>query len=372
MIRVVVTGGGTGGHLYPALAVAEALKQDSEIEAILYIGNTHRKEAQLVPPAGIAFQGLIFSGMPRTLSPALFKWGLGLFQSFLQAQRYLKDFRPDVVFATGGYVTAPVLMAALSLNIPYVIHEPDAFPGLVNRQMSRWAEVATCAFADAQKRLKAKTLSVTGNPLRSQIGQVTKAQALERLHLGFDLEKPTLLVTGGSQGARRINQGVLDALPQLIEDLGFQVIHQTGEALFEETRSQCPEAYRQHAAYWMAPFFEDMASVLALADIAVCRSGSMTLSEMYRAHIPMVLVPYPYAAADHQRQNALASQRAGASLMVEDHEFTGNKLVEILTALTHDNGALLRMRQQAEALSAPDATASVVKIIQSVGMRNSS
>lgn len=366
MARIVVTGGGTGGHLYPALAVVEVLQQDPGIEAILYIGNANRKEAQLVPQYGIPFEGLTFSGMPRRLSPKLLSWGWELIRAFLQARSALQRFRPHAVLGTGGYVTAPVLLAARSLGIPYIVHEPDAYPGLVNRVMARGASGVTCAFTGARTRLKTKNLTVTGNPLRSRIGSIEKEEALANLRLPLSLTRPILLVTGGSQGARRINQGVIEALPTLIDELGLQIIHQTGETLFDEVCSQCPPTYRNHDAYHPMPFIADMASTLALADVAVCRSGSMTLSEMYRGHIPTILVPYPYAAADHQRQNALASQQAGASIMVEDDQFTGDTLVTVLSQMFSSPETLVAMRQGAEALAAPNATMAVISILKSV------
>jgi UDP-N-acetylglucosamine--N-acetylmuramyl-(pentapeptide) pyrophosphoryl-undecaprenol N-acetylglucosamine transferase len=364
-MRVVITGGGTGGHLYPALAVAEALQKDSTIEDLLYIGNTHRRESELIPQYGIPFEGLLFSGMPRGLNLGLLKWVKELGLAFFSARRILKRFTPDVVFGTGGYITAPVLLAARSLGIPYVVHEPDAYPGLVNRLMGRWATQMTCAFEKAQSRLKTRQLHVTGNPLRSQIGLGDREQALASLNLPFSLEQPILLVTGGSQGARKINQGLLEALPTLIDQLHFQIIHQTGETLFEEVLAACPLDYLNHPGYYRAPFITDMASVLALADIAICRSGSMSLSEMYQGGIPTILVPYPYAAADHQRQNALASQASGASLMIEDADFAGPTLLSVITPLIQDKAHFSTMQHAATALSTPHATKTVIAVIKS-------
>ncbi len=369
MKRVVITGGGTGGHVYPALAVAEALKQDPEIEDILYIGNIGKTEANLIPQHGFRFEGLSFSGMPRGLNLRIFPWAGSLVTSMFRARQILHRFQPDVAFGTGGYVTGPVLMAARSLNIPYVIHEPDAHPGLVNRVTAQWASAVTCAFADAQKALKNNNIIVTGNPLRSGIGLLNKAEGLARLNLPFTPEKPVLLITGGSQGARKINQGVLEALPQLIDDLGYQVIHQTGEKLYAEVRQQCPASYLDNPYYYFAPFIKDMAATLAVADIAICRSGSMTLSEMYQAHIPTILVPYPFAAADHQRKNALASQNAGASRMILDSDFSGASLLTLLTELNASPSQLQTMAHAAETLATPHATRDVIQVIRHASTR---
>lgn len=367
--RVLVTGGGTGGHLYPALAVVEKLQQDPEIGEILYIGNKGRKEAELVPQYGIRFIGLTFSGMPRGLNLSFLPWLMDLITTFLQARQHIRAFQPDVAFGTGGYITAPVLLAAKSLWVPYVIHEPDAHPGLVNRLMAHWASAVTCAFAQAREGLKTRALHVTGNPLRSQMGETPKADALARLKIAFQLNKPVLLVTGGSQGARRINQAVIQALPDLIETHHLQIIHGTGEKLYQEVLGQIPTAYQNHPAYVVKPFITDMGAALALADIALSRSGSMSLSEMYQAHVPTLLIPYPHAAADHQRKNALASQNAGASLMIEDSDCTGEKLIAVLSDLLADASKLDAMRQAASRLATPQATNNVVSVIKSVMSR---
>jgi UDP-N-acetylglucosamine--N-acetylmuramyl-(pentapeptide) pyrophosphoryl-undecaprenol N-acetylglucosamine transferase len=356
-MRVVVTGGGTGGHLYPALAVVEALKQDSDI---LYIGNLHKKEAELVPQAGVRFEGILFSGMPRKPSLALVKWFFSLFMAVKQSLDLLKQFKPDVVLGTGGYVTAPVLLAAKLKGIPFVVHEPDALPGIVNRVMSRWAAAATCAF---QCALKTDHLVVTGNPLRGSIGTTSKEAALQNLGVRFDLSKPVLLVVGGSQGAQQVNKAVLSVLPRLLED--FQIIHQTGEKLYEEVLSQCPPAYRNHPSYLVLPFIADMASALALADISLCRSGSMSLSEMLRAHVPMILVPYPYAAQDHQKKNALAMVQAGVAVMIEDKDLTGDSLVSVLQDLQTQPEVLVKMKEACVSLAKPNATEEVVAVLKS-------
>jgi UDP-N-acetylglucosamine--N-acetylmuramyl-(pentapeptide) pyrophosphoryl-undecaprenol N-acetylglucosamine transferase len=355
-LRLVVTGGGTGGHLYPALAVAQAFREHPATQALLYIGNANRREATLIPEHGIPFAGIVFAGMPRNNPVRLLPWSLSLLWAFRESRRILAAFRPTVLFATGGYVTAPVVLAARSLHIPYILHEPDAYPGLVNRTLACGAACVTVAFSGATSRLKNRHIHVTGNPLRLGMAGMDKATARDRLALAFDLNKPVILVTGGSQGARRLNQAVLDALPALVNDMGVQVLHQTGDTLFEETIRQCPEAFKTHPAYAPCPFIGDMGAALALADIAVCRSGSMTLSEMYQAGIPTILVPYPYAAADHQRANALASQQAGASLMIEDGTLTGAILMKTLQPLINETDQLANMQAAALKLAHPNAT----------------
>ncbi len=370
-MRLVVTGGGTGGHIYPALAVAEAMKSDASVTAVTYIGKTAGLESELVPQNGIEFEGIEFYGMPRGKSPLLpFKllaWGMKLQQAKVHARRLLKKLRPDVVFGTGGYVSAPVLMAAKSLKIPYVLHEPDAQPGLVNRLMARDARIITTSFSEGAERLKHQPdqqVLVTGNPIRGAIGGISKDEALKKLGLDWPVDKPVLLVTGGSQGARRLNAAMVEALPDLLGEMGFSVAHLTGRKLYDETIEALPPALKGNPSYWVQPYSANMAALLALADVAVCRAGSLSLSEMYVCGVPTILVPYPFAAADHQRKNAQASVRAGASLMVEDSECTGQRLLQELRPLVENQGLRAQMRNAALALGHPNATQEIVACLK--------
>jgi UDP-N-acetylglucosamine--N-acetylmuramyl-(pentapeptide) pyrophosphoryl-undecaprenol N-acetylglucosamine transferase len=376
-MRLVVTGGGTGGHIYPALAVAEMLQVDPTVEAVTYIGKTGGLESELVPQSGIAFEGIPFYGMPRGKSPLLpfrlLAWGWKLQRAVKLARRRLKELRPHVVFGTGGYVSAPVLMAAKSLKIPYVVHEPDALPGLVNRLMSKDAAVITTSFSEGAEQLKHRPqqqVQVTGNPIRSNIGHLNRAAALKLLGLEWPLDRPVLLITGGSQGARRLNTAVLEALPVLLNDLGFAVVHLTGKKLYDEMVAAVDaqdSALKTHPYYWVQPYSANMAALLALADVAVCRAGSLSLSEMYVCGIPTILVPYPYAAADHQRKNAQASVRAGASRMIEDADCTGQRLLDALRPLVEHPEQRAEMKAAALRLGHPDATAEIAHCLKQFG-----
>ncbi len=374
MLRLVVTGGGTGGHIYPALAVAEALHGQDGVEAVTYIGKAGGLESELVPQRGLAFEGIEFYGMPRGLSPVLpFKlllWGLKLWQAVNHAKQKLRVLKPDVVFGTGGYVSAPVLMAAKSLKIPYVLHEPDALPGLVNRLMARDARIITTSFSEGAEKLKHRRdqqVLVTGNPIRGDIGHLSKAQALQALGLNWPENKPVLLVTGGSQGARRLNSAIAEVLPTLLMDVNLAVVHLTGKKLYDETLALLdmigPEL-KNHPSYRVQPYAADMSALLALADIALCRAGSLSLSEMYVCGIPTILVPYPFAAADHQRKNAQASVRAGASLMIEDADCKGEKVLHTIRPLINQPERRKIMSEAARNLGYPDATAAIVNCLR--------
>jgi UDP-N-acetylglucosamine--N-acetylmuramyl-(pentapeptide) pyrophosphoryl-undecaprenol N-acetylglucosamine transferase len=375
-MRLVVTGGGTGGHIYPALAVAECMQQMPDVEAVVYIGKQGGLESELAPQNSIPFEGVSFYGMPRGLSPGLpfrlLKWVWSLRQARESAKEKLRQWKPDVVFGTGGYVSAPVLLAAKSLGIPYVLHEPDAHPGLANRFMAKGAQLITTSFtegADTLRQRPDQEVLVTGNPIRRDIGGMPKAQAQVELNIHWPEGKTVLLVTGGSQGARRLNQAVVEALPTLLNELDLAVLHVTGKKLYEETLTALDERdpnLRQHPFYRHMPYSAQMPALLTLADIAICRAGSLSLSEMYVCGIPTILVPYPYAAADHQRKNALASVRSGASRMIEDADCTGSRLTDELRTLLHTPNLMDSMRQSARALGHPNATADIVACLQRI------
>jgi UDP-N-acetylglucosamine--N-acetylmuramyl-(pentapeptide) pyrophosphoryl-undecaprenol N-acetylglucosamine transferase len=374
MLRLVVTGGGTGGHIYPALAVAELLQGNPPVESVTYIGKTGGLESELVPAAGVPFEGISFYGMPRAKTPLLpfqwIAWFLKLQEAKAIARQKLQTIQPHVVFGTGGYVSAPVLMAAHSLGIPYVVHEPDAQPGLVNRLMSCNACIITTSFSEGADKLRHRadqTVLLTGNPIRGQIGQWGRVEARERMGLtSWSGDRPVLLVTGGSQGSRRINTAIVEALPDLIGKLGFSVVHLTGRTLYDETAAAVEAlalSETQAAHYWLQPYSSEMPALLALADLAICRAGSLSLSEMYVCGIPTILVPYPFAASDHQRKNAQASVRAGASRLVEDADCTAERLCAELTPFAENPAQRQQMRQTALRLGHPNATQEIAQAL---------
>ncbi len=375
-IRVVVTGGGTGGHIYPALAVAAHLIADPAVAAVHYVGKTTGLEKELAEAAGLPFSGVCFTGMPRTRSfqwPFHFMgWLLQLIQATWTARAHLRRIAPQVVFGTGGYVSAPILLAAAIERIPYAVHESDAQPGLANRLMARGARLITTSFAEGAVHLQAASrqqVLVTGNPIRGDIGQLDKKDALAVLDLNWPTDRLVLLVAGGSQGARRINETLAQVLPVLLNDWGLGVIHLTGRALYEETLARLDAvdpSLRSHPAYCVRPYETAMAALLAAADIAVCRAGSLSLSEMMASGTPTVLIPYPFAAADHQRKNALAAVRGGASVLLNDADCTLAALLDALHPLVQDGEHRESMRQAALALGRPHATETIAQALKNL------
>jgi len=376
--RVVLTGGGTGGHLYPALALADGLKSHPAVEALLYIGNANSLESKKVPEAGLHFEAVPFRGMPRGKNPfKLLGWVWALNQAIKQAKQKLKAFNATAVIGTGGYVAAPVLAAAQQLNIPYFIHEPDAVPGLVNKLMAKGAVSVTGAFPNRAKGLgiPEDRYTFTGNPLRGNFSSLSKQDALQQLGLSeWATEKPVLVIVGGSQGARTLNTAVVQALPQLIGDCNLQVLHQCGDKLWEETQALYQEqsatvwgdelTQKLALAYHCKPFFDVMDALWAVADLAVCRAGSLTLSELYLSGTPAILVPYPYAAANHQEANARLSEAEGASVLLLDADCSAETVITCVQKLLENFAQLATMKANALRLAKPTATQTIItKII---------
>ena len=368
--KVLITGGGTGGHIFPAIAVAQKLKEDADIEKIFYVGCKKNMEKDAAAKADIDFYSINVSGLPRKIS---LKSALLLIEAgfaTLKSIYLLLKLKPDVVFGTGGYVSGPVLAAAYLLKVPFVIHDPDAHPGIVNRLMASKAFAVSTAFESAADYLKSENITLNGNPVRAELLETEKSTALKELN--FDGEKKILFVTGGSQGAKTVNDAVLGALPDLINK-GIQVIHQTGAKNYDEYMKEFEKKYPKifngetvfnPDAYIVRPFFDNMAVPLNAADLAVARAGSLSISELNLCGLPSVLVPYPYAAADHQRFNARAMVEIGASIFLEDSECTSEKLTEIIFELFNDSERLERMKSACKSAAKPRATESIVKIIK--------
>lgn len=331
-LKYFITGGGTGGHIYPALAVFEELLKKDTTGDIYYIGNKKNLEFGIIRSKNYKFLDVDVTGMPRKADPKIFLWGIKLILAILKSCFYIIKYRPDAIFGTGGYVSAPTVIAGKLLGVPYVLHDCDAKPGLVTRHLAKDAKSVSIAFEDAKKFIANKNIFVNGNPIRKEFETLTREEALKNLGLE---NKLTVCVMGGSQGAQTINNAAVKILKQL-SDNDIQVIFQTGKRHFERVKEELitlyPD-YQNDKKLIIRPYFEDMISVLKASDIAVARSGSLSLSEICASGVASILVPYPYAAADHQRINAKYMTSHGAALYLEDADTSSEKLLELITSL---------------------------------------
>jgi UDP-N-acetylglucosamine--N-acetylmuramyl-(pentapeptide) pyrophosphoryl-undecaprenol N-acetylglucosamine transferase len=362
-MKVLLTGGGTGGHLFPALAVAEALQRLSPAPEILFVGSATGLESTAVPQAGFTFRGLPSMSLPRRLGFRLFRAGIADTRSVFRAREILREWKPDVVFATGGFAAAPVLAASWMLRVPVVLHEQNSVPGLTNRIASRFAREVHLTFSSARRYFPRRDhLRLTGIPIREIVMQGSRGKGLR----GFRLEddRMTILIFGGSQGAHRINEAVLDAIPRFAGRNDVQFVIQTGQKDYNRVLEACRDL---PVRTWIRPFIVNMGDAYAVADMVVCRAGALTLAELAATGRPSILIPFPYATADHQMLNADVFVDAGAATLMRDADLTGEilfkKIIEFL-----DNPRRLRlMAIQAIQLARPEATERLVAAIRRFG-----
>lgn len=359
-MRVVITGGGTGGHLFPALATHEALRRRRPDAEVLFVGATRGVEATILPRQGHAFRGLEVSRMMGAGPLARLRTAAALPGVIREAARLLRDFRPSVVLGVGGYASVPTVVAARLRKLPIVLHEQNAYPGLANRWLGRFATAVAVAFPAGAARFPAGRVHVTGNPVRADITPGDAGEA--RARLGLAADRFTALVFGGSQGAHRLNVAVREALPALVAGgRRLQFLHATGPRDVNEVRDAYA-TYRVPAR--VEPFLEDMAAAYRAADFVVCRAGAGTIFELAAVGKPGLLVPYPYAANDHQRLNAEALVAAGGAWLLLDQYCDGRRLAASLEA-AHDKPEQLRaMGDKARTLARPDAAARIVDLLE--------
>jgi UDP-N-acetylglucosamine--N-acetylmuramyl-(pentapeptide) pyrophosphoryl-undecaprenol N-acetylglucosamine transferase len=354
-----MTGGGTGGHLYPALAVAEALKKRQREVGIFFVGSNRGIEAREVPEAGLPFRGLNTIGFPRRPSPRSLYAAWSFARAVFAAREILRELKPQVVFSTGGYASAPVVVAARWEKIPVVIHEQNSVPGLTNRVASRFAAEVFLAFAMARRYFPRRGhLRLSGNPLREQVTTGNADRALRLFHL--EENRKTVLVFGGSQGARAINSAICDALPHFAGRPDVQFLVQTGEDDYDRVAGRCREV---EVKLWARRFIADMGDAYALADLVVCRAGAMTISELAACGLPAVLIPYPYAARNHQTHNAEMLAEAGGAVIISEAHLDGDELARTIDELLLDKRRLREMSVNALRAARPEAADKVASAL---------
>ena len=363
--KYFVTGGGTGGHIYPALAIADELTSDGA--KVYYVGNKRNMEYELASKKGYKFLHVSVKSMPRALNPKFFWWGVKLVKAILYSIKNKKKYKPQAVFATGGYVSAPMVFACRITKTPYVMHDCDAMPGLVTRKLSGRARYVTLAFEKAKKFIPNKHTIVTGNPIREQFKTLTKEKAKTELNL--DNSKMVLAIMGGSQGAKSINNAAVELLKEFSQELGLQVIFQTGKKNYAEITEYLKQIYpmwEQDKNLMVKPYFDNMISVLKASDIVVSRAGSLSISEICASNVAPILVPYPHAAANHQRINAKSMLENGACVYIEDAELEPNRLRDAVIELINSPVKISYLKQNSSYLAKPDAVKEIAELIRSL------
>ena len=351
-MRVLISGGGTGGHLFPAIAVAQALSQSEPDSTLLYVGRRGGIEEQVVPRSGLAFKTIVAAKLDmeqlwRNWSvPFIVPWAL------LQSARIVRAFRPDVVLGTGGYVSAPLVLSAAAFRVPVVLQEQNALPGRTTRLLSHVARVVATAYPESARYLHARSV-VTGTPVRKEFWQ---------RRTDFSTQPGRLLILGGSQGAHRINDAVAAALPELVGRLGLDVWHQTGQRDFNQMETLKMNLGPPGSRYHPFAFDEDLAPRVHNADLVLSRAGAGTISEVSAVGIPMLLMPGPFAGG-HQRLNVEPYETAGAAVTIPDAECDGPRLVRDVSEIVHDPVRYSKMVGAMGSLGRPHAAEQVAALI---------
>lgn len=350
-----MSGGGTGGHIFPALSIANAMKRRYPGAEILFVGALGRMEMERVPAAGYEIIGLPVAGFDRRRLWRNFKVIAKLLRSMRIAKKVLHDFRPDIAVGVGGYASGPMLKAAQKAGIPTLLQEQNSYAGVTNKLLAKKAGSICVAYDGMERFFPADRIVMTGNPVRREIAEASMDQSEAKRTLGFDPEKPLLLVVGGSLGARTINESISAALPE-ITAAGINVLWQTGKTYAE----QCRDTASEYADNVIAsPFISDMATAYRAADLIVARAGAATISELQLLGAPAILVPSPNVAEDHQRKNAQALVDRDAAVMVLDSDARQALGKEILALMADgerrrvlgNNAAKMALRESDERIA---------------------
>ncbi|MFC1767211.1 undecaprenyldiphospho-muramoylpentapeptide beta-N-acetylglucosaminyltransferase [Candidatus Margulisiibacteriota bacterium] len=361
-MKVVIAGGGTGGHIYPGIAIAKALQTVNIKTQILFIGSEEGIEKNILPKERLSLVTIKSRGMLRKLSYKAVSAPFVLVAGFIQSLKVLKTFKPDAVVVTGGYVSLPVALAAFVRRIPILLHEENLKPGLSTRIIKWIARVVTTSFEGTKKYLKfKKRVYCFGNPVREAVIKTLRGVAIQ--NLGYKQNDRIVLIMGGSQGARSINQTIIDALP-LFEGMNIQILHVSGERDHEWIRGQ--NLGSRHLFYRLVPYMHNLADGLAAADLVVSRAGATAISEIAVRGIPSILIPFPFSSGRHQDLNAKLMADAGASHIIWNKDLNAKVLVEEIKHILNNKDLREFMGNSARGLGRPDAAEGIVKMIYNI------
>ncbi|AGK52986.1 undecaprenyldiphospho-muramoylpentapeptide beta-N-acetylglucosaminyltransferase [Bacillus sp. 1NLA3E] len=361
-MKIVVSGGGTGGHIYPALALIREIKKENKEASFLYIGTEKGLESKLVPMGNIPFQSIHITGFKRKLSIENFKTIMRFFKGVQKSKKVLKEYKPDVVIGTGGYVCGPVVYAAAKLGIPTIIHEQNSVPGLTNKFLSRYVDRVAICFEEAKQYFPAEKVVLTGNPRASEV--LGQDGVSGRNSVGLNQNLPAVLIFGGSRGARPINDAVLNSLA-LLSGKPYQVLYVTGDVHYEKVKKEA-EMIGNPENVIIKPFVHNMPEVLAGIDLAVSRAGATSLAELTSLGVPSILIPSPYVTNNHQEKNARALSDHGAAELLLESDLSSEKLIEKIDEILLKPQKLAKMKTEAKKLGIPDAANRLSKVMKEI------
>ena len=357
-MKIIIAAAQTGGHINPGIAIANKIKKENKNARIMFIGTTRGLENDLVPRAGYELKTIDAYGINRKIDIQNIKNIYKTLKGFKEAKKIVKDFKPNIVIGTGGFICGPVLMAAKKYNVPTILHESNAFPGVAVKLLSKKVDTILLGFEDAKKRLpKAKKIVVTGTPTKINkinLSQEQKEKLLKELEL--KTEMPTVLIYGGSQGAKTINTTMVDIIKNK-RNKNFQIIWASGTKQYEAIKNQLKELkinINKIENVKILPYIYNMEEIMNLADIIISRSGPMTITEIAKTGKPAIFIPFPFATENHQEYNAKVLENVGAAKIILDKDLNEQTLINELESMLKDKNALIKMGQNAEKIAIND------------------
>ena len=366
-MKVLLAGGGTVGHINPALAIAGYIKKKRPETEFLFIGNRDGMEQRLVPQAGFEIKSITISGFKRSFSPKSMvenvKTVTRTFTSSHEAKKIISEFKPDICIGTGGYVSGPVIRTASKMGIPCIIHEQNAYPGVTNKMLAKSVNKVMLAVPDAKKYFEKADFVVTGNPVRGDILTADKEESRAELKLD---ERPMILSFGGSLGARKINEAVADIVARSGKDGRYQHIHAYGKYgdWFPDLVKEKGTDISQCDNLDIRPYIDNMPTCMAAADLVICRAGAITLSEIQAMGKPAILIPSPNVAENHQYHNAMALVNAGAAEIIEESELSGETLMKTVDKMLLDPEKLNTISENSRKMAITDANERIYSVVK--------
>lgn len=365
-MRVLVSGGGTGGHIYPALSLMNYLREKDPSTEFLYVGTERGLESTIVPKAGYAFKTIKIQGIVRSLSLENVKTVWYFCTSYFKAKKIIKEFKPDIVIGTGGYVCAPVLYAAANMKIPTIIHEQNSLAGITNKFLAKKVSKIAICFDAVRKDFKKYEDKIvkTGNPRGQELAHATIDDSyLESI--GVHKTKPIVLIFGGSRGSLRMNESFVEAI-DAFEEKDYQVVMVTGQVHYDKINNLITSLKKTLQNITVLPYINNMVQMFQNTDLVVCRSGATTLIELTALGLPSVLIPSPYVTENHQEANAMSLVERDAATMILEKDLDGERLVAEIDAIMNDANKREKMAENSKALGITDASTRLETIIHSL------
>jgi UDP-N-acetylglucosamine--N-acetylmuramyl-(pentapeptide) pyrophosphoryl-undecaprenol N-acetylglucosamine transferase len=363
-MNIVISGGGTGGHIYPALALIKEIQQREPDSRVLYIGTEKGLEAEIVRKEGIPFESVYITGFKRSLSLENVKTIIRFVKATRRAKQLIREFKPDVVVGTGGYVCGPVVYAASSLGIPTLIHEQNVIPGLTNKFLSRYTDRVAVTFSGSASYFPEAKTRVTGNPRATEVAKADGHAGLASLNVPAG--KKYVLIVGGSRGAKAINEAVTQMVPHITKYADYHFIYVTGEVHYEKTLETIKQKGSIPANMTVRPFIYNMPEVLAGIDLIVNRAGASFLAEITSLGLPSILIPSPYVTNNHQEKNGRWLEEQGAARVILESQLSGLTLLNEIDDILRNEERIKTMRQAAKSLGQPDAATLVYNELKAI------